>query len=244
VDKNVSLVPYKKQGLAEPLRLEDIVIVEEKEDYARFLEILDKEIREPTKKKIKIIDAEVIYTTSQRYKERYYDKILQKDKRNEIALYEKAKILTENKKYKDAIKLYDRISEINPTGIITRLHKGAILIKLGRFIDAESEFREVLAQDRKNIYGLVGRAEALYRIGKSVWGRAKRELYLNNALEYLDQAIKICPTLETAWFIEGNIYGALGMKQQAWDCFSSYETIDTLKKINFINEHSGSGAQP
>jgi AAA+ superfamily predicted ATPase len=67
----------------------------------------------------------------------------------------------------EAIRALRQSLRISPDNVPLRLHLAASLMGMGRFDEAEQEFRQALTQQRDHVDGLAGLAECYFRQGKA-----------------------------------------------------------------------------
>ena len=102
------------------------------------------------------------------------------------------------KKFRDALKTYEKAVEIDPGSADVHVAHGLALLEEGKLAEASEAFRTALGCD-------ASRAEAHYGLGLA----ANRELAWDSALGHLKKAVALKPDYAEAWYAMKTTYEGL-----------------------------------
>jgi tetratricopeptide (TPR) repeat protein len=152
-----------------------------------------------------------------------YEKNLEKDSKDIIALYGKGHVLTQLEKYEEAIKCFDKAIGINPNLADAWLAKGLVLTQLENYEGAIEQFSKTIELNPKSINAWNQKGKVLYHIGK-----------YEEAIECHDKILKI-KEHEDAYFFRGQSKCAVG------DYIGALEDFNKISdKFPFIDEKATS----
>ncbi|MEQ8191056.1 MAG: tetratricopeptide repeat protein, partial [Candidatus Eremiobacterota bacterium] len=126
---------------------------------------------------------------------------------NTQSLFQGLTRLDPNQKYKEAIKFYDNILEMNPMSSEVWCKKADLLFKMGKYKDALASYDKALKYTSKIEQAWCGKGLVLNEFGKYA-----------EAIEYFDRALKLNPKSATAWNGKGTALNELGRKDEGLMC--------------------------
>ncbi|MFB0561918.1 MAG: tetratricopeptide repeat protein [Candidatus Lokiarchaeia archaeon] len=113
---------------------------------------------------------------------KYYDKALEIDPQDIVAMANKGTALDQLGRYKEAIECFDKVLEINPKDVEALNNKGSSLIRLGKYDEALKHFDDALTISPLNFITHYNKGIALGKLGK-----------FEEAISSYDEALKIFP---------------------------------------------------
>ena len=131
--------------------------------------------------------------------------------------------LLKRQNYIEAAEEFSQAHILAPDRISTLVNLSATLIQLCRWPECEKICRKILSLEPKNY-------DALLNLGVCLSYSEQSSL----ALEYLNQAIDINPSLDLAWINKGNILQEWGDINQASLCFDTALSINALSQEALI----------
>lgn len=185
---------------------------------------------------------------------RYKRKLSQAEKKLVSEKFAMAVAAGRQKKYDEAIKLYDAALEIDPTHNESLFNKGVILQMLGR-IDEALECYDAVIEINPNDSEVWGnRGIALRTIGRvedaidsydrgiqvnpgdaSLWsnkGIALRSMgRIKEAIDAYDRALQINPRDAGVWSNKGVVLGSMGLLKEAIECYDQALSIDPGRRL-------------
>ncbi len=181
-------------------------------------------------------------------------KLSQMEKKQVSDKFSQAVSMGRQKKFDEAIKLYDSALGIDPTHTESLFNKGVILQILGR-IDNALECYDTVIQINPNDSEVWGnRGIALRSIGQvdeaidsydqglqinpgdsSLWsnrGIALRSVgRIKEAIESYDNALEINPRDAGVWSNKGVVLGSMGLMKEAIECYDKALSIDPGRRL-------------
>ncbi len=167
-----------------------------------------------------------------------------------LEMLDKGNKLFDQKKYKEAIKVYEEILQKFPEAYIVNKNIGNCYFAMEQYDKAEEYYKKVLEKDPENVEVLLaigncymnrGDAETamkwynkiefskiddpvvLYNIGTIYYNNAKYDI----ALKYYKRAVEINKDLLDGYYQLGLTYFALGMNKEALQTFEEYLKRDS-----------------
>ncbi|MDH7593083.1 MAG: tetratricopeptide repeat protein [Methanomicrobiales archaeon] len=110
-------------------------------------------------------------------------------------------------KAEEALVLFDRVLELDPSNIVALHNRGVALRSLGRYAEALKEFERVLGVEPENRVAWFNKAFVLCRLGD-----------LDAGIAAFDRLLGINATHAAAWYSKGRALQVLGRQEEAEEC--------------------------
>jgi tetratricopeptide (TPR) repeat protein len=140
-------------------------------------------------------------------------------------LMERGKALVAQKRYAEALPLFQRATELAPGNIDAWGNKGAALGNIGRHAEALEAFDHVLALDPNHALAWYSKGIALINLGRYA-----------EALEACDRALALDPNYGTAWNNKGAALNILGRYTEALEAFERALKLDPKYRNAWIGK--------
>lgn len=166
-----------------------------------------------------------------------YQKHLRRQPANLDLLYQLAVVRLHQGKIPEALQHFNALIKHTQRSAHLYLMRGNCFFLQNRFSDAERDYRACLEIDGRNVDAYQNLALINFETGK-----------INEAIEFIDVAIRIRPDYAQLYFNKGNLLDALHKSQDALSCYNDAIKFDDkyaeahlnrgniLKKINVLDE--------
>jgi tetratricopeptide (TPR) repeat protein len=144
-----------------------------------------------------------------------YDKALEIDPNDVVALNNKGLALKNLSKYEEAITLYDKALEIDTKEVNVLTNKGVALDDLGRYEEAITWYDKALAVNPMDVDTLFNKGVAFTKLGR-----------YGEAITLYDKALKVDPKFANALFNKGVAFYQLGKIEEAISWFDKALEIE------------------
>ncbi len=152
---------------------------------------------------------------------KFYDKALEIDSQDIVALANKGTALDQLGRYKEAIECFDKVLEVNPKDVEALNNKGSSLIRLGKYDEAIKHFEDALSISPHNFITHYNRGLALGKLGK-----------FEEAISSYDEALKIVPEYSVAIYSKAttllDLASTLSCEETVKKTEEAYELFETV----------------
>ena len=149
---------------------------------------------------------------------RLFDSVLTEDPNHVRARLNRCTTLMVDQDYHGALDDVQFLLEAHPELDLARLRRGEIMMSLGEWVEAESNFRDVLSRRGKNPHALI-------QLGAALVAQER----LTEAEQPLNEAIKLDGSSAEGWYQRGLLYESFGQLEGA---LSDFETAATCDRHN------------
>lgn len=133
--------------------------------------------------------------------------------------------LIAQRRYADAIRVFERATQLNPARFDAWVNLGHVYGELGRWQDSLIACDQALALDLNNARAWNNKGGALIRLGHS-----------QEALDALEQALALDPAYASAWANKGGVLSLLGRPQEALDAYERALALDPDNAMTWSNK--------
>ncbi|MGI0063347.1 MAG: tetratricopeptide repeat protein [Nitrosopumilaceae archaeon] len=178
----------------------------------------DREIagldREITMKELRKRNEQILLLTKELEKLRK-EQFMEPQDTKLVKILKQAHSYFDNKKYVQALKLYDKALKDQPNNSQVIAGKGQTLLKLGQYEDAIKFYDKALELDPESAAVWGSKGDAFYKLGKH-----------KDAIMRYDKVIMIDPNDANAWYNKGQALRKLRQDNEAAKCFRRVLEID------------------
>ena len=154
-----------------------------------------------------------------------YEKQIELDENDFIALYNYGSLLYDKKSYNDAIIRYDKVISIIPEYAKAWNGKGKALEKLGNYQEAIKCYDKAIEYDNKYDLAYKNKGNTLSKLNQ-----------YEEAIKCYDKAIEIDPKYKLAYKNKGNTLSELKKYEEAIKCYDKAIEIDPKYKWAYKNK--------
>jgi len=140
----------------------------------------------------------------------------------------KAEPLTELKKFEEGLECCEKALKIDPNNSLALINRGGIYSLQGKFDKAIDDFQKLVKLEPES-------ADALHLLGLTYLLHS-RDLDLQEAIKYLEKALKIDPTEELFWYNKACVLSLMNKKEEACDALLVATSIEPENLVNMKDE--------